>query len=182
MKFLLDLIPIILFFIAFKLSNIFTATIVAIVATFGQIIWAYIKYKRIENTQWLSLILITFFGGMTIVFQDKTFIQLKPTILYWIFAIGLWTSAFFFKKNLIQTVMLAQIRIKHSNAEIIWGNLNHLWALFFFIMGALNLYIAYNYDENTWVNFKLFGSLGLLIVFVIGQGIWLNLIIYKDNP
>ena len=119
MKFLLDLIPIVLFFIAFKLSNIFTATIAAIIATFGQITWAYFKYKRIENTQWLSLILITFFGGLTIVFQDKTFIQLKPTILYWIFAIGLWISAYFFKKNLIQTVMLAQIRIKHSNPELV---------------------------------------------------------------
>jgi intracellular septation protein len=77
--------------------------------------------------------------------------------------------------------MLAQIRIKHSNPELVWESLNHLWALFFFLMGALNLYIAYNYDENTWVNFKLFGSLGLLIVFVIGQGIWLNQIIHKDQ-
>ncbi len=174
MKFLFDLFPIILFFIAFKVADIYTATIVAMVATIGQILWVYYRHRKIDAMQWVSLVMIIVFGSLTIFLHDKTFIQLKPTALYWLFSSALLVSAHFFNKNWIQVLMGKQIQLKTERSYSVWHQLNHAWALFFFFMGALNLYIAFEFSEETWVNFKLFGSTGLLIVFVIIQGVWLS--------
>ena len=174
MKFLFDLFPIILFFIAFKFADIYTATIVAMVATIGQILWVYYRHRKIEAMQWVSLIMIIVFGSLTIFLHDKTFIQLKPTALYWLFSGTLFISSQFFNKNWIQVLMGKQIALKPQNSHSVWYRLNLAWSVFFFLMGVLNLYIAFEYSEETWVNFKLFGSTGLLVVFVIIQGIWLS--------
>ena len=174
MKFLFDLFPIILFFIAFKFGDIYTATIVAMVATIGQILWVYYRHRKIDAMQWVSLVMILVFGSLTIFLHDKTFIQLKPTALYWLFSGALFISAQFFQKNWIQVLMGKQVTLKANSAHSVWHSLNKAWALFFFFMGALNLYIAFEYSEETWVNFKLFGSTGLLLVFVIAQGVWLS--------
>jgi intracellular septation protein len=174
MKFLFDLFPIILFFVAFKLADIYTATIVAMVATIGQILWVYYRHRKIDAMQWVSLVMIVVFGSLTIFLHDKTFIQLKPTALYWLFSATLFISAQFFHKNWIQVLMGKQITLKANGASTIWQRLNLMWAAFFLCMGALNLYVAFEYSEETWVNFKLFGSTGLLIVFVILQGVWLS--------
>jgi len=174
MKFLFDLFPIILFFIAFKFGDIYTATIVAMVATIGQILWVYYRHRKIEAMQWVSLIMIIVFGSLTIFLHDKTFIQLKPTALYWLFSGALFISAQFFNKNWIQVLMGKQVTLKPTNAHSIWSRLNLAWSAFFFMMGTLNLYVAFEYSEEVWVNFKLFGSTGLLVVFVIIQGIWLS--------
>ncbi|SNX28559.1 intracellular septation protein [Polynucleobacter meluiroseus] len=174
MKFLFDLFPIILFFIAFKFGDIYTATIVAMVATIGQILWVYYRHRKIDAMQWVSLGMILVFGSLTIFLHDKTFIQLKPTALYWLFSCALIVSAQFFQKNWIQVLMSKQITLKEANAKSAWEKLNRLWAIFFFFMGALNLYVVFEYSEEVWVNFKLFGSTGLLILFVILQGIWLS--------
>ncbi len=174
MKFLFDLFPIILFFIAFKLADIYTATIVAMVATIAQILWVYIRHRKIDAMQWISLTMIVVFGSLTIFLHDKTFIQLKPTALYWLFSSALFISAQFFQKNWIQVLMSKQITINSPNAKTIWGKLNFAWSLFFLFLGALNLYVAFQYSEEAWVNFKLFGSTGLLLIFVIAQGVWLT--------
>jgi intracellular septation protein len=174
MKFLFDLFPIILFFIAFKFADIYTATIVAMIATIGQILWVYYRHRKIDAMQWVSLVMILVFGSLTIFLHDKTFIQLKPTALYWLFSAVLFISAEFFKKNWIQVLMSKQVTIKTEHKHSVWLTLNRAWSIFFFLMGALNLYIAFGYSEETWVNFKLFGSTGLLVVFVILQGVWLS--------
>ena len=174
MKFLFDLFPIILFFVAFKFGDIYTATIVAMVATIGQILWVYYRHRKIDAMQWVSLVMIIVFGSLTIFLHDKTFIQLKPTALYWLFSGALFISAQFFNKNWIQVLMGKQISLKEQSSHSVWHRLNMAWAIFFFFMGALNLYIAFNYSEEAWVNFKLFGSTGLLVVFVILQGLWLS--------
>lgn len=174
MKFLFDLFPIILFFIAFKFGDIYTATIVAMVATIGQILWVYYHHRKIDAMQWVSLVMILVFGSLTIFLHDKTFIQLKPTALYWLFSSVLFISSEFFKKNWIEVLMGKQVTLKAQNSHSVWMTLNRAWAAFFFFMGALNLYVAFEFSEETWVNFKLFGSTGLLIVFVIIQGIWLS--------
>ena len=174
MKFLFDLFPIILFFIAFKFGDIYSATIVAMVATILQILWVYYRHRKIDAMQWVSLVMILVFGSLTIFLHNKTFIQLKPTALYWLFSAVLFISAQFFQKNWIQVMMGKQITLKPHGSHSIWHKLNHAWAIFFFLMGALNLYVAFEYSEETWVNFKLFGSTGLLLVFVIAQGVWLT--------
>ena len=174
MKFLFDLFPVILFFITFKFVDIYAATIVAMVATILQILWVYYRHRKIDAMQWASLILIVVFGGLTIFLQNKVFIQLKPTVLYWLFAAVLFISAQFFKKNWIQVVMGKQVTLKQTHAHSIWGKLNFAWIIFFLAMGVLNLYVAFQFSEDTWVNFKLFGSTGLLVVFIILQSIWLG--------
>ena len=174
MKFLFDLFPIILFFIAFKFGDIYTATIVAMVATIGQILWVYYLHRKIDAMQWISLVMILVFGSLTIFLHDKTFIQLKPTALYWLFSAVLFISAQFFSKNWIQVLMGKQVSLKPEHAHLVWHRLNMAWSIFFFLLGILNLYIAFQFSEEAWVNFKLFGSTGLLVAFIIAQGVWLS--------
>ncbi|MBJ7503580.1 MAG: septation protein A [Polynucleobacter sp.] len=144
------------------------------VATIVQILWVYYRHRKIDAMQWVSLILIVVFGGLTIFLQNKVFIQLKPTVLYWLFAAVLFISAQVFKKNWIQVVMGKQVILKPRNANTLWGKLNLAWVIFFLAMGVLNLYVAFQFSEDTWVNFKLFGSTGLLVIFIILQSIWLG--------
>ena len=169
MKFLFDLFPVILFFAAFKVAGIYVATTVAMVATVLQIAWVWFKHRKVDAMQWLSLLIIGVFGGATLIFHNETFIKWKPTVLYWLFGVVLLGSVVFVRKNLIRAMMEQQV----SLPEPMWGRLNLVWALFFLIMGCLNLYVAYNFDTDVWVNFKLFGSMGLMVVFILIQSVWL---------
>ncbi len=170
MKLLFDLFPVILFFVAFKVYDIFVATAVAIMATFVQIGWAWYRHRQIDNMMWISLAVIILFGGATLIFQDELFIKWKPTVLYWLFAIVLWISSQIFGKNLIQAMLEKQMVLPFS----VWQKLNISWVAFFVFMGCINLYIAFNFSVDTWVTFKLFGSMGLMLVFVILQIAMLN--------
>ncbi len=165
MKFLFDIFPVILFFAAFKLYGIYVATAVAIIATVAQIGWVWLKHRKIDNMQWISLALIVVFGGATLLLRDETFIKWKPTVLYWLFGVVLSVSALAFKKNLIRAMMEKQV----TAPDPVWGKLLAGWIGFFAVMGVLNLYVAYTYDTDIWVNFKLFGGIGLMILFVIAQ-------------
>ena len=169
MKFLFDLFPVILFFVAYKFADIYTATGVAIAATFAQIGWVHFRHGKVDKMLWVSLGLIVVFGGMTLLLRDPTFIKWKPTVLYWLFAVVLLGSALLFKKNLIRAMMEKQVALP----ERVWSNLNLAWAGFFAFMGMLNLYVAYNFSESDWVNFKLFGGIGLMLAFIVAQGLML---------
>lgn len=170
MKFLFDLFPVILFFVAFKFFDIYVATAVAIVATIAQILYCKIRYGKIEKMLLLSGVIIGVFGGATLLLKDPTFIQWKPTILYWLFAAGLVISQVFFDKNPMRAVMEKQIKLP----DAIWTKLNLAWAALFVGLGFLNLYVAFNYSQDTWVNFKLFGITGIMFVFIIGQTLLLS--------
>jgi len=170
MKFLFDLFPVILFFAAYKFADIYIATGVAIGATFLQIGWVHFRHGKVDKMLWISLGLIVVFGGMTLALRDPTFIKWKPTVLYWLFAAVLLGSALLFKKNLIRAMMEKQVALPDG----VWGKLNLAWAGFFAFMGVLNLYVAYNFSEDAWVNFKLFGGMGLMFAFIIAQGLMLS--------
>jgi intracellular septation protein len=169
MKFLFDLFPIILFFIAFKIWGIFTATAVAIGATLVQIAWVAFRHRKVDPMLWISLGVVTVFGGATLVLHNDTFIKWKPTVLYWAFSVVLIVSQFAFGKNLIEAMMGKQITLSHR----IWGQLSIVWAVFFVLLGILNLLVAYHFSTDAWVNFKLFGATGCLLVFIVGQSLWL---------
>jgi intracellular septation protein len=169
MKFLFDLFPVILFFVAFKVQGIYAATAVAIAASFAQIGWLWLRRRKIDAMLWVSLAIIVVFGSATLLLHDETFIKWKPTVLYWMFALVLSVSAVFFRKNLIRSMMGEQMQLP----DAAWNKLNFSWAGFFACMGFLNLYVAFNYSTDTWVNFKLFGGMGLMLAFVIGQGFFL---------
>jgi intracellular septation protein len=169
MKFLFDLFPVILFFAAFQVWDIYVATGVAIAATFAQIGWLALRKKKIDSMLWASLAIIVVFGGLTLFLRDKTFIQWKPTVLYWLFAAVL-VGAALTGRNLIKAMMSKQIALP----EPVWAKLNWSWVGFFAFMGAANLFVAYNFSESAWVNFKLFGGLGLMLLFVLAQGVVLS--------
>jgi len=169
MKFLFDLFPVILFFAAFKLAGIYVATATAIVATFCQIGWVWWRHRKVDAMLWVSLGLVVVFGGATLLLRDETFIKWKPTVLYWLFATTLLASASIFDRNLIRKMLEAQVALP----EPLWGRLNLAWALFFALMGVANLFIAFNYPTEIWVNFKLFGGMGLMLAFIFAQGLWL---------
>lgn len=170
MKFLFDLFPVILFFIVFKIWGIYAATTAAIVATLAQIGWVKFKHGRVDGMLIASGIIIVVFGGATLLLHDETFIKWKPTVLYWLFAVVLIAAKLFWNKNLIRTVMQQQVTLP----EPIWCRLNHAWAGFFAVMGLLNLYVAYHFATETWVDFKLFGTMGLMIIFVVLQSLYLG--------
>ena len=169
MKFLFDLFPIFLFFVTFKIYGIYAATAVAIAATFVQISWVWFRHRKVENMLWINLVIIVIFGSATLILQDETFIKWKPSVLYWLFSAVLFLAALFWNKNLIQSIMGRQIALPVP----VWRVLNHAWAGFFAAMGVANLYVAYNFATDTWVNFKLFGTTGLMLTFVIVQSLFI---------
>lgn len=201
-KFLFDLFPVIIFFIAYKLGDanpgathqilqsiglpqpavandkpgIYLATFVAIIASVAQILWVKLRGHKVETMLWVSLGIIVVFGGATLWLQDESFIKWKPTVLYWVFASTIFGSALF-GRNLIRGLMNAQLELP----EAAWSRLNLSWGAFFAVMGLVNLWVAFTYSTDAWVNFKLFGSMGLMLVFVIAQGMMLSKYIDKEE-
>lgn len=178
MKFLFDLFPVILFFASYKFSgDIKIATCVAILATFAQVGWVHFRHGKVDKMLWVSLGLIVLFGGMTLLLDDPIYIKWKPTVLYWLFATVLLGSALLFKKNLIRAMMEKQVALP----DRVWSNLNLAWAGFFALMGVLNIYVAYNFSEADWVNFKLFGGMGLMLAFIVAQGFMLSKYVEEEK-
>lgn len=169
MKMLADLFPVILFFVAYQLADIYVATMVAIAAAAAQVAWYKIRKGKVENIQLITLGLLVVFGGLTLALRDPTFIKWKPTVVNWLFAAAFLFSQLFMQRNLLQRMMDHAVTMP----DFAWLRLNLAWILFFFASGVLNLYVAYNFSEEIWVNFKLFGFLGLTLVFLIAQGFYL---------
>lgn len=170
MKFLSDLFPVLLFFGAYWFSrDMFVATSVAIAATVLQVASAWLRHRKVEIMQWVSLGLIVVLGGATLLLHDKHFIMWKPTVLYWIMGVGLLIGELA-GKNGIRALVGQQMELPAA----VWRKLNYAWVAFFALMGALNLFVAYRFSENVWVNFKLFGGLGLMFAFVIAQSLFLS--------
>ncbi len=178
MKFLFDFFPILLFFIAYKVFDIYVATAVAIAASFVQVGWFWLQYRRVEKMHVITLLMITVLGGATLIFHDDTFIKWKVSVVNWLFGIAFLGSQFIGKKPIIQRMMEASVDL----AAPIWLRLNLAWALFFISTGFLNLYVAYNYDLDTWVNFKMFGMLGLTILFIFVQALFIGRYIKDPAP
>ena len=178
MKFLFDLFPVILFFAAFKMADIYVATAVAIGATFLQIGVLALLKKKIDSMLWVSLGIIVVFGGATLVLRDETFIKWKPTVLYWLFGIALALSDLLLRRNLIRSMLGAQVQLP----DAVWRQLNWSWVVFFALMGAANLLVAFNFTTDQWVNFKLFGGTGLMLVFIIGQAMYLSRHMEEEKP
>ncbi len=201
MKFLFDLFPVILFFGSFSWAKnhlvtaqviadkylsafvagpsipessvpILLATALAIAASVLQIVYLLVRRKKIDVTLWVSLVVVTLFGGATIYFGSEEFIKWKPTVLYWLFGAALLIASTAFRKNLIRAMMEKKIQLP----DPVWQRLNVAWILFFAVMGVLNLYVAFwgGFETATWVSFKLFGGMGLMLLFVIGQSVYLS--------
>ena len=158
---LVDYFPLLLFFVAFKLADIYVATAVAIVASVVQI--AYFRWRRgkVQTVHWVSLVIIATFGGATLLLHDETFIKLKPTVLYWLFAAILAVGKLVFRRDLIAALMKDL-----TLPEPVWARVTWMWTLFLVALGAANLYVAAHFPTDVWVNFKVWGAMGLF--FLLG--------------
>jgi intracellular septation protein len=165
MQILADYLPLILFFVAFKVAGIYWATGVAIVASVAQIAWLKARGK-VSVANWLSLVIIVVFGGATLLLQDETFIKWKPTVLYSLFGLVLAGGKLFFRRDLI-AFLLKDIELPAN----VWTGVTWSWAAFFAAMAVANWYVAFHFTTDTWVNFKVWGGIGLFLAFAIAQGL-----------
>lgn len=199
MKLLFDFLPIILFFVVFKVADanpdaaaafatshfgflvnggivgpgeaaVLLATLVVVAATLLQVGWLLATGRKVDVMLWVSLVLVVVMGGLTVWLHSETFIKWKPTLLYWVMAAAFAIAWFGWRKNLIRVLLGSQL----SLPDEVWNRLNGAWTVFFAVMGALNLWVAYTFSTPAWVNFKLFGIMGLLAVFAVGQGLYLS--------
>jgi intracellular septation protein len=206
MKLLFDFLPLLCFFGTFRLAEankewatrfandhfgmlvsggvvgadeapVLLATLVVIVVTMCQVAWLMVRRQKVDKMLWANLAIVVVLGGLTVWFHDKMFILWKPTMVYWITAASFLISQLVFKKNLLQAVMGAEINLPAQ----VWQRLNIAWVLFFVAMGFLNLYVAFNYPLDTWVNFKAFGGIGLPLLFILGTGVYLSRHMPPDN-
>jgi intracellular septation protein len=169
MKLFFDFLPIIVFFIVFKFYGIYVATAAAIAISFVQVASHWFKHHTVPGLQLLSLALIVILGGSTLWLHSEMFIKWKPTVLNWALAVVFLGSQLLSEKPFIQRLMESNIALPHA----LWRQLNLAWVIFFSVMGAINLFVIYNFSTNTWVNFKLFGMLGLTFLFAIIQAVYL---------
>jgi len=200
MKLLVDFLPIVIFFIVYKMNPetvafispylsedmateiaewpaMILATAFLIPATILQIAYTYMAEKKVEKMHLFTLAIVLVLGGITIALKDGIFILWKPTVVNWMFAVGFFASQFIGEKTIIERMMGASIKLPKE----MWTKLNYAWIGFFVFSGLVNLYVAYNFSEDTWVNFKLFGMLGLTVVFIILQSIFLHKYIDEGN-
>ena len=178
MKFLADFFPILLFFVAYQLYDIYVATAVAIVASFLQVGFSWLVKRHVERMHLITLALLVVFGGLTLLLRDPLFIKWKPTVVNWLFGLVFLGSHFVGKYCMVERMMRSAVELP----GLIWTRLNISWTLFFFFSGALNLYVAFNYAEETWVNFKLFGMMGLTLLFIVLQAFYMARHIQDQNP
>ena len=194
MKLLLDFLPILLFFGTYKYAEahkdwaaafatehfgfmvsggmvgekeapVLLSTLVVIVATALQVAWLKARGKKVDTMLWVSLGLIVVLGGATVWFHNETFIKWKPSVLYWVMALALWASANLFGKDILRQMIGDQLKLP----DPIWKRLTLLWCAFFAVMGVINIFVAYNFSTDSWVNYKLFGGTGLMIAFMVAQ-------------
>ncbi|MBZ8140074.1 septation protein A [Rubrivivax gelatinosus] len=199
MKLLLDFLPIVLFFACFKLAEsnpewaadfatenfgfvvsggvvgvkeapVLLSTIVVILATLAQVLVLKLRGRKIDTMLWVSLVLVVVLGGLTIWFHNETFIKWKPSVLYWSMGTALWLAPLLAGKNLLKALLGEQMQLPAR----VWHRLNFAWVAFFAAMGLLNLWVAYSFSTDTWVNFKLFGGVGLMVAFTVAQGLYLG--------
>ncbi|MBM6551293.1 septation protein A [Marinomonas ostreistagni] len=171
MKLLFDFLPIVVFFLVYKSTNdIILATAVLIPATLLQVSYTWWKHRQVEKMHMVSLALVVLLGGATVLAGDGDFIKWKPTVVNWLFAAVFLGSQFIGSRNIIQRMMGDKLELPHK----VWRTLNLAWVGFFILSGAANLYVAFNFSEDIWVDFKLFGLLGMTLVFIVLQGIYLS--------
>lgn len=169
MKLLFDFFPILLFFLAYKLGDIYIATLSAIAASLLQVVWLRWKQGCFEKMSLITFFSLSILGGATVFFQNEIFIKWKPTVVYWLLALSFLASQWLGNKPLLQRLAEGNVQLP----AIIWLRLNWSWVIFFAVMGVLNLYVVQHFDTNTWVNFKLFGTLGLTFIFIVLQGFYM---------
>ncbi len=198
MKLLFDFLPIILFFVAYRVASsrateaaawatqalgfavsggvvgpeeapVLIATVVVIVASLAQVAWLLARGRKVDATLWVSLVLVVVLGGLTVWLRSEAFIKWKPTLLYAVMALALLAGQWLWRKNLIKSLLGGQLTLP----DPVWHRLLLSWVVFFVVQALVNVWVAYTFETSTWVNYKLFGALGMTLVFTLAQGVYL---------
>ncbi|WP_431276590.1 septation protein A [Variovorax ureilyticus] len=177
MKLILDFFPILLFFGAFKLYDIYTATGVLMAGTVIQMGIIWLRERQLLPMQKATLVLILLFGSLTLALHDDRFIKWKPTVLYGAMAVALAVALWGYKKNFLKMLLGTQLELPAR----IWGRLNVAWVFYCVFMAALNGYVAAYFSTEAWVNFKLWGYV-FPIVFLVAQGLYISPYLKSDKP
>ena len=164
MSALLDLLPIVFFAIAYKFSDIYTATAVLMGSSVVAAIALKVLYKHLTGMQKTALVLILGFGSVTLFLRNEDFIKWKPTVLYTLSALAFAFMTWVKKKNLTKMGLADKFPLP----DTVWNNLNLAWILYFVFMALLNSFVVLNYSTSEWVSFKLW-SIGLTVIFIAGQ-------------
>ncbi len=176
MKFLIDFFPILLFFIAYKMADVYTATGILMLATVMQSILIWRMDGKLHTMQKVTLALVLGFGALTLGLHDERFIKWKPTILYTGMAIGLAGAHWILGKNALQGLLGRQLKLPQP----VWHRLNLSWVLYCLFMASINAYVAHYFSTDDWVNFKIWGYVFPLI-FILGQGIYISRHLPKED-
>ncbi|WP_034915148.1 MULTISPECIES: septation protein A [Erwinia] len=174
MKQLLDFLPLVVFFVFYKLYDIFVASGALIVATALALVASWVLYRKVEKMTIVTFVLVAVFGTLTLVFHNDEFIKWKVTVIYTLFAAALVFSQFWMKQPLIQTMLGKELTLP----ALAWRRLNVAWAIFFLACGLANIYVAFWMPQEIWVNFKVFGLTGLTLLFTLFSGVY----IYRLMP
>lgn len=170
MQVLFEFLPLIAFFAAFKLSgNIYVATAVIVTAVALQVAYRLIRGQKLTTLQKASAVLMLALGGLTLLLHDDRFLLWKPTGYFWLVGIGLIVGQLVSKEPPLSMLLGTEIKLARER----WRTLTWVWVVFFALLGTLNLYVAFNYSRETWVNFKVFGMTGIMLVFMVLQGWWM---------
>jgi intracellular septation protein len=174
MQAILDLLPVLAFFVAYKLRGIYFATAVLMAGMVLLLAVTRLRGRRISVLMWVSAILVLLLGSATLLLHDPVFLKWKPTVYFWVMAAAFLGSRWIGRMPLAQALLQSALPESGSIGRPAWLKLNAAWALFFALLGALNLYVAYHLPESTWVGFKAYGLTALLFLFGLGQALWLG--------
>jgi|SRR6185437_2475227 len=174
MQALLEFAPLLAFIIAYYAGGLYTATAVLMVAMVALLAVDYLLQRRIPPMHALSAVLVFVLGAATLLFHDKHFIQVKPTVLFWLAGLAFLGSFWIGKRTLTERLMSAALQNQLQVPQSAWRKLNGVWVVFYGVLGGLNLALAYYASERVWVNFKVFGLTILTLVFVGAQVVWLT--------
>ena len=177
MKQFLEFIPLIIFFIVYKIVNIYAATAALMISMAIMLIFTYFKDGKVGKMQWITFAMVIVFGTLTLALHNDVFIKWKVTVVYALFTIVLLVTQFIFKDPAIKKMLSKELTLPDK----VWNNLNFAWAILFAVLSVLNLYIAFNMPVNVWVNFKVFGLMGITLLFTVFSVIYIYKYLPKTN-
>ena len=164
LKLLIELGPLLVFFLVYSRAGIYWATGVLMVATVVSLIASWSLLGRLLAMPVVTAVLVVVFGGLTFLLDDPRFIMVKPTIINLGFA-GILFGGLILRRPLLKMLFGEAFNLTEEG----WRKLSLRWALFFLTLAGLNEVVWRNFSEATWVNFKVFGILPLTLVFAMAQ-------------
>lgn len=173
MQALLDLAPLVAFFVAYKMADIYVATAVLMGSMAVLLLVDYVRTRRISTMHGISAVLVFLFGAATLILHNERFIKWKPTVFFWLLSAALLGSMWIGKQPLVQRLLGVALEGQAQVPDSTWRRVNLLWVVFYALLGALNLYVAFNFPTDLWVKFKAFGLTAATIVFTGAQVAWL---------